>query len=135
MALISLVEYSKECRQENEEKKNNLFHRNRFTKNYTKILYTTKTLKHNSLLHSRSFQTGRSSNLIYILKANEKTKEEEEDGTTLLSKAFARIMRKRENERRKTPPTYFKCKKSEHMQFDCPEDKKENKVEKKRFKK
>ena len=44
-------------------------------------------------------------------------------------------MRKREKERRKIPPTCFKCKKSWHMQFDCPENKKEKKVEKKWFKK
>ena len=73
-----------------------------------------------------------------VLKVNEEfesSEEEEEDETTILLKIFARIMRKRENELRKISHTCFKCKKSGHMQFDCPEDKKENKVEKKRFKK
>jgi len=44
-------------------------------------------------------------------------------------------MRKRENKRRKIPLTCIKYKKSVHIQFDCPEDKKEKKVEKKIFKK
>ena len=53
-----------------------------------------------------------------VLKANEETEsseEEEEDETTVLSKAFAKIMRKRENEHRKIPSTCFKCKKSGHI--------------------
>lgn len=43
-------------------------------------------------------------------------------------------MRKIENKRKRMSPTYFKCKKSGHKQFDCPNDKNEKKIGKKRFK-
>ena len=46
------------------------------------------------------------------LKVNE---EEEDDETSLLTRTFARLMKKKGNECKRVPPTCYKCKKINHM--------------------
>ena len=90
----------------------------------------TGTLLTFELILNKSNENNSKGKKTLVLKANEETESSEEDDddeTTILTRTFAKLIRKKENGRKRVPLTCYNYKKVGHMKFDIPEERKDRK--------